>query len=119
MRCAPVGRTAGGMSAEPVISKPIAYTRLSSTTSTTEGPNFLVTYFHHPCFDFSFLWHLAERWRIAAREGLVIYLRGDPEYLTLPQDLLDRMLDYVMHVLPTLDMLLKKPGMSHKPMNDG
>ncbi len=50
---------------------------------------------------------------------MVIYLRGQPEYVTLPLDLHERLLDYVLHVLPTLKMLFKKPGMTEELLEDG
>jgi hypothetical protein len=50
---------------------------------------------------------------------MVIYLRGQPEYVTLPQDLHERLLDYVLHALPTLKMLFKKPGMNEELLEDG
>jgi hypothetical protein len=45
-----------------------------------------------------------------AKEGLVMHLRGAPQYLTLPKDLPDRMVDYVLHVLAALVLLVATPG---------
>jgi hypothetical protein len=55
---------------------------------------------------------LAERWEMAAKEGLVIYMRGRPVYDTLPDDLPERMMDYAAHVLAVLAMLFDQPGTS-------
>lgn len=52
----------------------------------------------------------AEKWAVAAKEGLVIYMRGEPMALNLPPDLLERMMDYVIHVLVTLALLVESPG---------
>jgi hypothetical protein len=42
---------------------------------------------------------IAELWNVAAEEGLVIYMRGSPVYFIPPDDLPERMLDFVLHVL--------------------
>jgi hypothetical protein len=52
----------------------------------------------------------AERWAVAAKEGLVIYMRGEPVGFTLPRDLVERMVDFVNHVLPVLALLVSTPG---------
>jgi hypothetical protein len=54
----------------------------------------------------------AEWWTMAAKEGLVIYMRGAPVHYTLPEDLSERMLDYVDHVLPALSLLVTDAGTS-------
>jgi hypothetical protein len=47
---------------------------------------------------------------VAAKEGLTIYMRGRPVYFDLPDDLPERMLDYVLHVFGTLALLVMPPG---------
>lgn len=44
---------------------------------------------------------------------MVIYLRGTPVHMSLPGDLPERMLDYVIHVLATLALLFN-PGKHQK-----
>ncbi len=58
--------------------------------------------------------HFAARWTAAAKEGMVIYLRGTPVHMSLPPDLVERMLDYVIHVLATLALLFNYPGKHQK-----
>jgi hypothetical protein len=58
----------------------------------------------------SFVTASSEKWSLAAKEGLVIYNRGEPLGLTLPHDLLERMLDYVIYVLAILAMLVNSTG---------
>jgi hypothetical protein len=53
----------------------------------------------------------AESWTMAAKEGLVIYFRGPPVFLAPFPDLPLRMLDYVLHVLGALSLLVFDPGM--------
>jgi hypothetical protein len=43
----------------------------------------------------------------------MIYLRGEPVYMAIPYDLVDRMLDFVIHSLAALSRLFKKPGKDH------
>jgi hypothetical protein len=46
---------------------------------------------------------------MAAKEGMVIYMRGPPVYCSLPTDLPERILDYVLHVLAALSLLFESP----------
>jgi hypothetical protein len=57
---------------------------------------------------------IAEKWSLAAKEGLMIYNRGAPLSHNLPDDLLERMLDFVNHVLATLALLFETPGRKEK-----
>ncbi len=54
---------------------------------------------------------------MAAKEGLVIYMRGAPVHYTLPEDLPERMFDYVDHVLPALSLLVTDAGTSSGSAN--
>jgi hypothetical protein len=54
-------------------------------------------------------YHCAEGWTVAATEGLVICMRGNPVYFHLPDDLVERMMDYVLHVQASLALLVD-PG---------
>ncbi len=45
----------------------------------------------------------------------MIYMRGEPIYVILPSDLVERMLDYVTHVLAALALLVKSPGKTASP----
>jgi hypothetical protein len=54
--------------------------------------------------------HFADVWTAAAKEGLAIYLRGQPVYFEPPQDLPERMVDFVLHVLGALSLLVMAPG---------
>jgi hypothetical protein len=40
----------------------------------------------------------------------MIYMRGTPVFCAPPTDLIIRMLDYVLHVLPALALLVADPG---------
>jgi hypothetical protein len=42
-------------------------------------------------------------------------MRGQPVHFSLPQDLLERLLDYVIHVLPILALLVNSPGTTQMP----
>jgi hypothetical protein len=55
---------------------------------------------------------LAEPWSIAAKEGLVIYFRGTPVFSGPPPDLLERMVDYVLHALAALAQLVMRSGIT-------
>jgi hypothetical protein len=52
---------------------------------------------------------VAESWNMAAKEGLVICMRGPPVYCSLPTDLPEQILDYVLHVLAALSLLFESP----------
>jgi hypothetical protein len=45
----------------------------------------------------------------------MIYMRGEPVYMALPDDLVDRLLDYTIHVLGILSRLVKSPGETCQP----
>jgi hypothetical protein len=47
---------------------------------------------------------------VAAKEGLVIYMRGPPVFMAPFPDLPLRMLDYVLHVLAALALLVVDQG---------
>jgi hypothetical protein len=42
-------------------------------------------------------------------------MRGQPVDFALPEDLLERLLDYVIHVLPILALLVAGPGTTPMP----
>ncbi len=44
---------------------------------------------------------------------MVIYMRGEVVSMTVPKDLVERMLDYVIHLLATLTLLMP-PGENPK-----
>jgi hypothetical protein len=45
---------------------------------------------------------------------MVIHMRGEPISMTVPADLQERILDYVIHVLGTLAQVFSTPGMTPK-----
>ncbi len=49
-------------------------------------------------------------WTSVAKEGFTIYMRGKPVYFDLPADLIERMLDFVLHVLSHLAQLIEGAG---------
>jgi hypothetical protein len=55
-----------------------------------------------------------ERWAAAAKEGFMIYWRGEPMCTGFPDDLVDRMLEYIMHTSAALSLLVMSPGKNHK-----
>jgi hypothetical protein len=68
-------------------------------------------FFPHGCShsDYACLLY-ADVWTAGAKEGLTLYLRDRPVYFAPPQDLPERMIDYVLHVLGVLSLLVMAPG---------
>jgi hypothetical protein len=44
----------------------------------------------------------------------MIFRHGQPIYMTLPRDLVERMLEYVIYASAVLSLLVTSPGKNHK-----
>jgi hypothetical protein len=56
-----------------------------------------------------------ERWTEATKEARSLYMRGEEVSMIIPVDFVERVLDYILHVLKTLKQLYEDPGTSPSP----